>query len=81
MFLFYQNKIQEIAKGRDKKFEMLAVEQQIRQAKEEEEILIAMNKKGKEDLLKAISEVNLDQFRTKQFRSSEVLLCIICTDS
>ncbi|XP_028407625.1 E3 ubiquitin-protein ligase LRSAM1-like [Dendronephthya gigantea] len=51
-----ENKIEEMAKGREKKFEMLAVEQQIRQAKEEEEILIAMNKKGKEDLLKALSE-------------------------
>jgi hypothetical protein len=33
------------------------VEQQMRQAKEEETVLIAMNKKGREDLLKAISEV------------------------
>ena len=33
------------------------MEQHMRQAKEEEEFLIAMNKKGREDLLKAISEV------------------------
>jgi hypothetical protein len=33
------------------------MEQHMRQAKEEEEFLIAMNKKGREDLLKEISEV------------------------
>lgn len=33
------------------------VEQQIRQAKEEEALLIAMNKKQREDMLKALSQV------------------------
>lgn len=51
-----ENKIQELERGKEKKFEKLAVEQQMRQAKEEEAVLIAINKKGREDLLKAISE-------------------------
>ena len=41
----------------EKMLEKLAVEEQMRQAKEEEEFLIAMNKKGQADLLKAMSEV------------------------
>jgi hypothetical protein len=57
MNVFVQNKIQELDREKEKKFERLAMEQQLQQAKEEEEILIAMNKKDREDMLKAISEV------------------------
>ena len=38
------------------------MEQHMRQAKEEEEFLIAMNKKGREDLLREISKVTKSRF-------------------
>ena len=51
-----ENKIQELDREKEKKFEKLAMEQQMQQVREEEEILMAINKKDREDVLKAISE-------------------------
>lgn len=76
--------IQERERGKEKKLEMLAVEQQIRQAKEEENFLIALNKKSRDDLLKEISKVRSKGLPLVQRNNNYIsyyisfLVCFVC---